>query len=87
MRVGMMDMERAMKTVEKRYEEYYPVVVQFDKLLKRGVLNGLTVTDKVRFISEKDAVSWIEAVKVFAKGCEYSNFKIEKTRKRDTANL
>ena len=55
----------------------YKVTVTFDKKLKRGVLNGLTVTDKVRFVNMKDAKSWIAAVQKFAKDGTYSNFVIE----------
>ena len=67
------------------YETTYPVTVTFDKTLKRGVLNGLTVQDKVHFADEKDAVSWIEAVQKFSKDY-YTNFTV-KTRKRDTVTL
>jgi hypothetical protein len=50
--------------------------VEFEKALKKGVLNGLTVTDKVYFPSETEAKSWIDAVSKLTKDGEYSNFKM-----------
>lgn len=57
-------------------KDLYPIIVEFEKTLTKGVLNGLTVTDKIHFPSEKDAKVWIEAVsKLNRDGC-YSNFKM-----------
>ena len=36
-------------------KDLYPIVVEFEKTLAKGVLNGLTVTDKIHFPSEKEA--------------------------------
>lgn len=71
-----------MTTVNTIIETNYPVKVTFDKQLKSGTLNGLTIQDKVHFVNEKDAVSWIEAVQKFSKDY-YTNFVVE-TRKRET---
>lgn len=57
-------------------KDLYPIVVEFEKLLVKGVLNGLTITDKIHFPSEADAKSWIEAVSKLSRDGEYSKFKV-----------
>ena len=57
-------------------KDLYPIIVEFEKTLTKGVLNGLTVTDKIHFPSEKEAKSWIDAVSVLNRDGKYSNFKV-----------
>lgn len=57
-------------------KDLYPIIVEFEKTLAKGVLNGLTVTDKIHFPSEKEAKSWIDAVSVLNRDGKYSNFKV-----------
>ena len=56
----------------------YKFVVEFEKVLTKGVLNGLTIKDKVRFVTEKDARNWVYDVSKFDKGASYKHFKIMK---------
>jgi hypothetical protein len=58
-------------------KDLYPIVVEFEKTLAKGVLNGLTVTDKIHFPSERDAKSWIDAVSKLNRDGKYSNFKMK----------
>jgi hypothetical protein len=53
------------------------VIVEFEKILKRGILNGLTVVDKLRFPSRKEASWWIRDVKQFDKGATYVRFDVK----------
>lgn len=57
-------------------KELYPIIVEFEKKLAKGVLNGLTITDSVHFTSKKEAKSWIDAVSKLTKDDEFSNFKM-----------
>jgi hypothetical protein len=59
------------------YPGLYKFVVEFEKQLTRGVLNGLTVKDRIHFASEKDARSWIRDVQKFDKGASYINFNVK----------
>lgn len=54
----------------------YNYIVEFEKLLKRGVLDGLTVKDRLHFASEKDAKRWVSDVQMVDKNGQYFNFKI-----------
>jgi hypothetical protein len=67
-----------MATIYDERKNLYPYVVEFEKLLKKGVLNGLTVTDKVHFATEEDAKYWIEAVSKITRDGEFSKFKMRK---------
>jgi hypothetical protein len=58
-------------------KDLYPIVVEFEKTLAKGVLNGLTVTDKIHFPSEREAKSWIDAVSKLNRDGKYSNFKMK----------
>jgi hypothetical protein len=58
------------------YPGQYKYIVEFDKTLTKGVCNGLTVTDKLHFVSEKDAKSWIEAVSKLNRDGKFHNFKV-----------
>jgi hypothetical protein len=68
--------ERQMSSI---YPNSYRYVVEFEKLLKRGFLEGLTIKDKIHFISEKDAVKWVDDVQRFDKNAEYINFYIKES--------
>lgn len=59
------------------YPGNYKFVVEFEKILAKGILNGLTVKDRVHFANKKDAESWIVDVKKFDKGANYTSFKIK----------
>lgn len=56
----------------------YKYVVEFEKILAKGVLNGLTVHDRLHFVTEKDAYSWVRDVQKFDKGAHYTNFEVKK---------
>lgn len=56
----------------------YKVVVEFEKLISKGVLNGLTVSDRLHFVDERDARQWIDAVSKLNRDGKYINFKVKK---------
>lgn len=60
------------------YPGAYKYVVEFEKLLTQGVLNGLTIKDRVHFADEYDAKSWVSDVQRFDKGAHYINFNVKK---------
>jgi hypothetical protein len=55
----------------------YNYVVEFEKLLTKGVLNGLTVKDRLHFMSEKDAKTWVKDVQNMDKGSKFVSFSIK----------
>ena len=55
----------------------YKFVVEFEKTLAKGVLNGLTVKDRIHFPSEKDARSWVKDIELLDKNSRFVNFKIK----------
>jgi len=59
------------------YPGTYNYVVEFDKSLAKGVLNGLTVRDRLHFVSEKDARSWIKDIKLLSSDGKFFNFKVK----------
>lgn len=59
------------------YPGNYKFVVEFEKILAIGVLNGLTVKDRVHFVDKKDAESWVNDVQKFDKNARYTDFKIK----------
>lgn len=61
------------------YPGSYKYVVEFEKILAKGVLNGLTIRDRVHFASEKDAYSWVRDVQKFDKNAQYTNFEVKKS--------
>ena len=63
-------------SIYETHKDLYPIIVEFEKTLAKGVLNGLTVTDKIHFSTEKDAKSWIDAVSKLNRDGKYSNFKV-----------
>jgi hypothetical protein len=70
--------ERQMSSI---YPNSYRYVVEFEKLLKRGFLEGLTIKDKIHFLSEKDAMKWVDDVQRFDKNAEYINFDIKESHR------
>ena len=59
------------------YPGLYKYVVEFEKILVRGVLNGLTVKDRLHFVDEKDATRWVRDIQLFDKGARYTDFKVK----------
>lgn len=59
------------------YPGAYKYVVEFEKVLKKGVLNGLTVKDRLHFVNEKDAKGWVKDVQRFDKNASYLNFEVK----------
>ena len=55
----------------------YKYVVEFEKLLTKGVLNGLTVKDRVHFASEKDAKAWVQDVQKIDRGARFISFNVK----------
>jgi len=55
----------------------YNFVVEFEKLLTNGILNGLTIKDRLHFISEKDAKRWVRDVQMFDQNARYINFDVK----------
>jgi hypothetical protein len=61
------------------YPGPYKFVVEFEKFLTRGVLNGLTIKDRVHFTDQKEAERWVNDVQRFDKGARYTSFKVKAT--------
>jgi len=61
------------------YPGSYRYVVEFEKILAKGVLNGLTIKDRIHFADEKDARIWIRDVQKFDKNSQYINFEVKKS--------
>lgn len=59
------------------YPGSYKFVVEFEKILVKGNLNGLTVKDRIHFASEKDARAWMRDVQKFDKGANYINLNVK----------
>ena len=59
------------------YPGPYKFVVEYEKVLAKGILNGLTIKDRLHFVSKKDAVRWIRDVRNFDKGALYTDFKVK----------
>lgn len=58
-------------------EKTYRYVVEFDKILNRGSINGLTVTDRLHFATEKEAKNWVDDIQKIDKNRQYKHFKIK----------
>lgn len=58
-------------------EKTYRYVVEFDKLLTRGSINGLTVRDRLHFATEKEAKNWVDDIQKLDKDRQYKHFKIK----------
>jgi hypothetical protein len=58
-------------------EKTYRYVVEFDKLLTRGSINGLTVRDRLHFATENEAKNWIDDIQKIDKNRQYKHFKIK----------
>ena len=59
------------------YPGSYKFVVEFEKILARGVLNGLTIKDRIHFVTEYDAKRWVRDIQLFDKGARYTDFKVK----------
>ena len=58
-------------------EKTYRYVVEFDKLLNRGSINGLTVRDRLHFATEKEAKNWVDDIQKIDKNNQFKHFKIK----------
>jgi len=58
------------------YPGSYKFVVEFDKAFSKGNLNGLTIKDRLHFVSKRDAEDWIKAVSKLNRDGKFSNFKV-----------
>lgn len=58
------------------YPGSYKFVVEFDKAFSEGNLNGLTIKDRLHFVSKRDAEDWIKAVSKLNRDGKFSNFKV-----------
>ena len=56
----------------------YKFVVEFEKYFTKGTLNGLTVKDRVHFVTEEDAKRWTREVALLNRDGKYFNFKVKK---------
>jgi uncharacterized Ntn-hydrolase superfamily protein len=52
--------------------------VEFEKYFTKGTLNGLTVKDRVHFVTEEDAKRWTREVALLNRDGKYFNFKVKK---------
>lgn len=59
------------------YPGSYKYVVEFEKVLNKGTLNGLTIKDRLHFVSELDARHWVRDVQAFDRNARYTNFKVK----------
>jgi hypothetical protein len=60
------------------YPGSYKYVVEFEKILAKGVINGLTIKDRIHFSNEKDARIWIRDVQKLDNNSQYINFEVKK---------
>jgi len=58
-------------------EKTYRYVVEFDKLLNRGSINGLTVRDRLHFATENEAKIWVDDIQKIDKNRQFKHFKIK----------
>jgi hypothetical protein len=72
-------METVENTMSSIYSKAtgYNFVVEFEKLLTNGILNGLTIKDRLHFISEKDAKRWVRDVQMFDQNARYINLEVK----------
>jgi hypothetical protein len=56
----------------------YKFVVEFEKYFTKGTLNGLTVKDRVHFVTEDDAKRWTRDVSLLNRDGKYFNFQVKK---------
>jgi hypothetical protein len=59
------------------YPGAYKYVVEFEKYFTKGVLNGLSVKDRLHFVTEEDAKRWTKDVEVLNRDGKYFNFKVK----------
>lgn len=58
-------------------EKTYRYVVEFDKLLNRSSINGLTVRDRLHFATEKEAKNWVDDIQKIDNNRQFKHFKIK----------
>jgi hypothetical protein len=56
----------------------YKFVVEFEKYFTKGNLNGLTIKDRVYFVTEQDAKRWTRDVALLNRDGKYFNFEVKK---------
>jgi len=56
--------------MDKKAYEYYPTRVEFTKYFLSGTLEGMTVTERMGFITWDDACKWAGGVTMSVK-CDY----------------
>lgn len=60
------------------YPGAYSYVVEFEKYFTKGVLNGLSIKDRVHFVTEEDAKRWTRDVSLLNRDGKYFNFQVKK---------
>lgn len=58
-------------------EKTYRYVVEFDKILNKGSINGLTVKDRLHFATENEAKNWIDDIQKIDHNRQFKHFKIK----------
>ena len=58
---------------------FYKYAVEFEKAIRKGNLQGLTIKDRVHFLDKDDAENWISAVAGLNKDNTFFNFKVVET--------
>jgi hypothetical protein len=59
------------------YTDSYKYVVEFEKAFTGGNLAGLTINDRLHFVSKNDAEDWIKAVSKLNIDGRFFNFKVK----------
>jgi hypothetical protein len=59
------------------YSGQYKYVVEFEKAFVQGNLKGLTINDRLHFISKRDAEDWIKDVSKLNRDGQFFNFKVK----------
>jgi len=60
------------------YPGAYEFVVEFEKYFTKGNLNGLTVKDRLHFVTEEDAKRWTRDVQCLNHDGKFFNFEVKK---------
>jgi hypothetical protein len=60
------------------YPGAYEFVVEFEKYFTKGNLNGLTVKDRLHFVTEEDAKRWTRDVQCLNRDGRFFNFEVKK---------
>lgn len=59
------------------YPGQYKYVVEFEKYFNQGNLKGLTIKDRLHFVSERDAKDWVKAVARLNRDGMFFNFEVK----------